>query len=301
MNTSAENRGSHGRNTLLLLTVMTLWGSLYISNRVLLAAMPVLMVMFFRFFTGGVLLLLAARILKLEFIRREDLPLMIVIGFFGYFVSNGLLTVCTALTSASLSSLLNSMNPLFIVFFAHFMLGEEITLRRIVLIVLAIIGAAIIIGSPGTEINLLGIVCALGSILFWSWSSILMKRLTKKYDPIVITAYGQAIAGIASLLGGGYQLLRGASIHFSPVIVGNILFISLACTALAHMLWNYCMAREDAGRCASFYPIQPMVSMLFGYLLLHEEMTPGFLLGSAIIIVSVALNSLPTHGKAEKH
>jgi hypothetical protein len=30
-------------------------------------------------------------------------------------------------------------------------------------------------------------------------------------------------------------------------------------------------------------------------------MTPGFLLGSAIIIVSVALNSLPTHGKAEKH
>ena len=208
MNSSAEKGGSHGRYTLLLLTVMTLWGSLYISNRVLLAAMPVLLVMFFRFFTGGVVLLLAARFLRLEFLRREDLPLMLVVGLLGYFLSNGLLTVCTALTSASLSSLLNSMNPLFIVFFAHFMLGEQITLRRVLLIVLAIIGAAIIIGSPGTSINLLGIACALGSILFWSWSSILMKRLTKKYHPIVITAYGQAIAGVASLIGGGYQLLR---------------------------------------------------------------------------------------------
>lgn len=294
MESSTGTDRSHGRYTLLLLTVMTLWGSLYISNRVLLAAMPVLMVMFFRFFTGGCILLITARILRLEFIRREDLPLMLVVGFLGYFLSNGLLTLCTALTSASLSSLLNSMNPLFIVFFAHFMLGEEITVRRVALIVLAIIGAAIIIGSPGTNINLLGILCALGSIFFWSWASIRMKRLTKKYHPIVVTAYGQAIAGVVSLIGGGFQLLNGATIRFSPVIVGNILFIALACTALAHMLWNYCMAHEDAGRCASFYPVQPMVSMLLGFLLLHEKMTPGFLLGSAIIIVSVALNSLPS-------
>ncbi len=288
---------SHGFYTVLLLIVMTFWGSLYISNRVLLAAMPVLVVLFFRFFFGGLVLLAVSKALHLEMIHREDLPLMLFLGLIGYFLSNALLTVCTKLTSASLSSLLNSMNPLFIMLFAYLILGEKITPRRIALIVLAILGAAIIIGAPGANINLLGILCALGSICFWSVASILMKRLSKKYHPMVITAYGQGIAGIASLIGGGIQLASGQEMHFSAVIVFNIIFISLFCTALSHMLWNLCMAHEDASRCASFYPIQPMVSMIFGFLLLHEEMTASFLLGSAIIIVSVALNSLPEKKK----
>ena len=291
-------QGSHGFYTFLLLVVMTFWGSLYISNRVLLAAMPVMVVLLFRFFVGGAALLAVSKALHLEMIHKEDMPLMLFLGLVGYFLSNSLLTVCTKLTSASLSSLLNSMNPLFIMLFAHLILGEKITARRIALIVLAIVGAAIIIGAPGSNINLLGIVCALGSICFWSVSSILMKRLAKKYHPMVITAYGQGIAGIASLIGGGIQLAAGSQVHFSPIVILNIIFISLFCTALSHMLWNLCMAHEDAGRCASFYPIQPMVSMIFGFLLLHEEMTPSFLIGSAIIIVSVALNSLPS--KKEK-
>lgn len=289
--------GSHGLYTALLLLTMTLWGSMYVSSRVLLDAMPVMMVLFFRFFVGGAALLLASRLMGLEMIHKKDLPLMLFLGLVGYFLTNILLTICTKLTSASLSSLLNSINPLFIMLFAHLILGEQITRRRIALIVLAIIGAAIIIGAPGANIHLLGIVCALGSIVFWSVSSILMKRLTARYHPMVITAYGQGIAGIASLIGGGIQLAAGGEIHFSPVVIGNIAFISLCCTALSHMLWNLCMAHEDASRCASFYPIQPMVSMIFGFLLLHERMTPSFLIGSAIIIISVALNSLP--GKKE--
>ena len=63
------------------------------------------------------------------------------------------------------------------------------------------------------------------------------------------------------------------------------------------MMWNFCLAHQEAGHCAAFYPVQPMVSMLLGVVLLGEKITPSFLLGSALIIFSVVLNSLPARTK----
>ena len=74
-------------------------------------------------------------------------------------------------------------------------------------------------------------------------------------------------------------------------------FVALVCTAFAHMMWNFCLAHQEAGHCAAFYPVQPMVSMLLGVVLLGEKITPSFLLGSALIIFSVVLNSLPARTK----
>ena len=279
---------------LLLFLIVALWGSLYVGNRVILNYMPVFCLIACRMLlSAAVLVPVTIRMGYLQ-PRREDWLRFALVGFIGYFGSNGLLTISTRLTNASLSSLLNSTNPIFMLVFAHLLLGESITPKKVGVILTAILGAAVIVGGPGNHISPAGLGCALASVLLWSYNCIYMKRLTRKYHPLTVTAYGLLMGGIFAVPTAVLEIqLTGQGIALSPEPLGWLLYVSLACTAFAHMMWNFCMAHQEAGHCAAFYPVQPMVSMLLGVLLLHEELTLSFLLGSALIILSVAVNSLP--------
>lgn len=282
----------------LLFMVVALWGSLYVGNRIVLEYMPVLWLLFFRFIISAAILIPVTRVLGLLQPQKQDIGSFLLVGGVGYFASNGLLTLCTRLTNASLSSLLNSMSPIFMLVFAYFLLGEKITPRKVLVIGVAIAGAAVIVGGPGNNVNLLGVCSAVASVMLWSFNSIFMKRLTGKYSPLTVTAYGMGIAAVFSLITAVIETkVTGEGVTFAVEPVLWLLFVALVCTAFAHMMWNFCLAHQEAGHCAAFYPVQPMVSMLLGVLVLSEKLTASFLIGSALIIASVVLNSLPVREK----
>ena len=286
---------------LLLFLIVALWGSLYVGNRVILNYMPVFCLIACRMLLSAAVLVPAT--IRMGYLQpsRKDWPRFALVGFIGYFGSNGLLTISTRLTNASLSSLLNSTNPIFMLVFAHLLLGESITPKKVGVILTAILGAAVIVGGPGNDISPAGFGCALASVLLWSFTCIYMKRLTQKYHPLTVTAYGLLMGGIFAAPTALLEMrLTGQGIELALEPVAWLLFVVFGCTAFAHVMWNFCMAHQDAGHCAAFYPVQPMVSMLLGVLLLHEQLTPSFLLGSALIILSVAVNSLPEKKIAPK-
>ncbi len=283
---------------ILLFIIVALWGSLYVGNRVILGYMPVLWLLFFRFAISAAVLIPVTIKRGLLQPQKQDWGRFLLVGAVGYYASNALLTLCTSLTNASLSSLLNSMNPIFMLVFAYFLLGEKITPRKVLVIAVAIGGAAVIVGGPGNNVNVIGLFCAVASVVLWSFNSIFMKSLTSKYDPLTVTAYGMGIAAVFSLPTAFIESKvsgQGVTLAAEPVLW--LLFVALACTAFAHMMWNFCLAHQEAGHCAAFYPVQPMVSMLLGVVLLGEKITPSFLLGSALIIASVVLNSMPEKKK----
>ena len=116
--------------------------------------------------------------------------------------------------------------------------------------------------------------------------------------PLTVTAYGMAVAAVFSLPTAFVEsAVEGAGVVWALEPALWMAFVALVCTAFSHMMWNFCLAHQEAGHCAAFYPVQPMVSMLLGVVLLGEKITPSFLLGSALIIFSVVLNSLPARIK----
>ena len=46
-----------------------------------------------------------------------------------------------------------------------------------------------------------------------------------------------------------------------------------------------------------FYPLQPLVSAVMGVLLLHEVITPSFVVGAVLICAGVVVTFLPTKAK----
>lgn len=278
-------------NMTLFITVF-IWGSLYVSSKMVLSHIPAFWLLFFRFLISSIILIPITHKLKVPNLRREDYKLVFLVGFIGYFLSNAMLLLGIQFSNSSTASLINAMSPILVVMFAWLLLKEKLTLRKILAILISVIGAIIIIGRPSKGVSLIGIVFSIASVVLWSLVIILVKKLSAKYHPLTITAYGMLIAAVFSLPSGLiYNFFTGASINYSVPIILNVVYISIVCTALSHATWNFCLSKIDVSKCASFYPIQPMSSMLLGYFVLGESMNTGFLIGSAFIILSMFINA----------
>lgn len=277
------------KETLIPFITVFIWGSLYVASRLVLPGIPALVLLFLRFSISSFLLLGFSQKRnhgkKLKHFQREDLGELLLVGICGYFISNAALLFGIQYTSSSFSSLVNAMNPVFISLFAVLLLHERMSRKAVISLAVTVLGAAVIIGAPGKGLNPLGTGCCFFSMLLWSYTTIHIKKLTAKYSPLMVTGYGMGIAALFSLPASLIYLnLTHTRVVFSADMVLPLLYICIVCTALSHAAWNYALSIIPAARCASFYPVQPISSMLLGILFLHERLTPGFFLGALLIL-----------------
>lgn len=283
----------------LLVLVMVLWGSLYVANKFVMAVVPNWTLLFLRYLCAAVCLTVVQRLRKPTAggkprrIARADWKYVILLGLGGYAVSVGMQQLGTKLSGASLASLINSMNPIFIVVFAIFLLHEKVTLRKIICILCAVCGAGLIVGGNLGGSRLSGVIFSLLSVLLWALTSVSMRSFTQRYDALTVTTYGIYIGSIATLPAAVWELHRAGPVDLlQPSIFLPLLYIGVICTTAGHTLWNYCLSKVEASTCSLFYPIQPLASMALGILILHEDITPLFLAGTALILFGVLYSSL---------
>lgn len=275
---------------------MLLWGSMYVANRMIMESIPAMTLLFVRFAISGGLLLGVAKLRGLAMIRREDLGNLLLAAIPGYFLCEGALLLSTQYSSAGFASLLNAMSPVTISIFAVFLLGEKLSHREISALIPAVLGAVVIIGDPGDGVTFAGIFFAVLSLVTWSYiTTVPMRRLTAKYDPLVVTGAAMAIASLPALPASAVWMhVTGEAMHLSSGLILPVLYVSLVCTAGAHFLWNMAMSRGAATGCAAFYPLQPLTSMVLGVLLLGESCSVSFLTGAAMIIFSILMRQSGT-------
>ena len=121
-------------------------------------------------------------------IAPEDIRHFLFIGFNGYFLSNAALMLGIQFSTGSFSSLINATSPVFITMFAVLILKERIRKMDILSLVLSILGAAIVIGSPKEAPAPFGVFCGIFSVVLWSYVTIHIKKLSEKYPPLEVTA-----------------------------------------------------------------------------------------------------------------
>lgn len=281
------------KNCIPFFTVI-IWGSLYVAGKYVMPDIPALLLLFFRFSISSILLIAIARPKQLQPFEKDDLKELFLVGIGGYYLSNAALLLGIQYSNSSFSSLVNAMNPVFITVFAYLILKETLHKKDILALIATVFGAFLVIGTPNGEISIFGIVCCLFSMLLWSYITIHIKKLTAKYSPLLVTGYGMGIAAILALPTALlFVKINHISVLFSNKLLFPLLYICIICTALSHVAWNYALSISNATHCAAFYPLQPISSMLFGLLLLHEKLNPGFLIGSACILFAMILHAAP--------
>ena len=277
-----------------LLLTFTLWGSLYVVSKYTLGKLPPFTISFIRFILAFLFLFILAP-KPSKRLAREHVPYILCIGFAGYFIAIGAQLLGTKYAGASMASLLNSMNPVTMTIFGAIILHEKLTFRKNLGILLAIFGVYVILGGNTIDAALPGILLSLFSVITWSFVSVLVRKVTSQYDALYITRLGFGIAAVCYLpVAVGELLITKTSVISvltqNPSCLLALLYMALLCTGIAHLLWNKSLSILDVGVCSAFYTIQPMVSTLLGVLLLGEQVTWMFGLGSLLIVAGVLIS-----------
>lgn len=273
---------------LYLTITICAWGSLYVVSKFVLGKLPTFTILFLRYFIAVIALRSILRNRILSRIEPKDYKCIFFIGFAGYFLSTGAQLLGTKLSNASLASLINSMNPVFIILAATIILKEQLTAKKVVAVVAAITGTYIVIGGVKGTGQIAGILVSLLSVVTWAITASLVRQITQKYDPITITTLAIQIAMLCALPLSLYEMAHHPNLKaFDWTVVVSMLYIGIVCTAVAHVFWNKSLSVIEAGNCSLFYPLQPMVSVILGCLLLREHINAAFILGAVLIIGGV--------------
>lgn len=283
------------RRLIPLFAAFVLWGSQYVISKIALRTVPPVTLLALRYLVSVPALFIVLRLRHaLTPIKKGDWPILFAIGFTGYFASFCLQMLGINRLTGSVSSLLGAMNPIFIPILAAFFLHERITPAKIACVALSMAGVVVIVGVDGT-VDASGALLMLASVFLWSTASIIIRRVSGRYDPMQIAL----IAILCALpFTGGWSLieLQSAPCSFTLESVLAVLYMGVLGTAVTHSLWNYSLRMMDASFCSMFYPMQPLVSSILGVLFLHEAVTPGFVIGALMIccgIVAAVISAKP--------
>jgi len=284
---------------LYLVLVFLIWGSLYVISKYALATIPPITLLLLRYLISVAFLYVFVKKVGFKKIKKKHIKYFIAIGLLGYSVSITFLLIGTSLMDASLSSVLNALNPISISILAAIFLREKLSANKILSIAISILGVYIILGQSSGDINILGIFATIGAVLFWSTATIVIRKISGEYDPILIAFYSMLVA-IAFTLPASMIELQYKPCTFTITSVLATIYLAVICTAVAHTLWNKSLSMIDASTCSMLYPLQPLTSAVLGVVLLHEKLTLNYIIGAILISLSIVIAFVKVKGKNSK-
>ena len=284
---------SKGQAFGLLFFTFFIWGSIYVGGKLIADEVPAPLLVCLRCCCAMIPLLWMSRKYFHIKIDKKDWKYFVVVGLMGYFLSMFCIQLGISLTGASMASLINALTPVSVTILAAVLLKEKITPIKIVCLILALAGAAVITQGAGTQSETLGIIVVLLAVVFWGLASVYMRRLTVKYPAVLVTTYGMAISLLCHVPVGIYVAATQPA-SFSPRAVLVILYLGFAGAGVAQYTWVKCLSMLPASTCSLFYPLQPVFSALLGALILGETFKPAFFLGLLLISLDVALSTWET-------
>ncbi|MCS7071242.1 MAG: DMT family transporter [Anaerolinea sp.] len=287
------------------LTAAAVWGGMYVVSDLVLPVIPPFTLLSIR-------LIIAAFILgALVSVQRGGLALpagrdrltILGVGVIGFGISVGAQFVGTDLSTAVNGTLITSASPAFILVFAATLLRERLSPRRILAVVLATVGVIVIINPASADFSsatFAGDIALAIAAITWGLYSVLVRRVSARYDTLVISLYAMLGGLILTIPAAAIELATRPVGAVTPSIVLGVIYLGVISTAYAMWAWNRAFALVDASAASLFFFAQPLVGTLLSVLLLNQTMTLPLWIGSALIGIGVVLAMLGGSAQARR-
>ncbi len=267
-----------------------LWSAAFVASKVAVTYCPPYLVLSLRFLLAGLLILLIAHFRRLPWdLSLRDVVVFAVLGICNNALYLGLSYLGLRTVSAGLAALIISTNPVLTAVLATMFLGERMTWRKVIGLVLGVAGVAFIVAdriSLGTD-AMSGVVFTLGALVSMVLGTILYKLLAPKGslwigNGVQNTAAGLVLIPFAALADSGAITLNWQLLLAFAFLV---LFVSI----FAYLIWFHLLDAFGATAASSFHFLMPPLGMLFGWLLLNEHIAVSDLLGVVPVAVGIYL------------
>lgn len=269
---------------LLALLTILIWGTTFISTKILLKDFTPVEILFFRFLIGYfVLLLIYSRPIRTTSFKEE--LLFISAGLCGVTLYFLIENIALVYTLASNVGVIVSIAPFFTAVIAHFFLEEEKFHRQFFIGFLIALAGIILIGLNGSfllQLNPIGDLLALLAPVVWAIYSVLMRKISLlKVHTIGATRrvffYGLLFM-LPPLFLFDFQL--GLSRFKEISNVAHLLFLGLGASALCFLTWNKAVGILGAVKTSVYIYIVPVITVAASALVLNEKITWAILTGT---------------------
>lgn len=272
--------------------VVTIWGTTFVSTKVLLQhGLGPMDIMFYRFVLAYFCLLIFSH-KRLWANNWKDEGMLMLAGLTGgtlYFIAeNNALNI----SQASNVALLVCTTPIFTALLANWAFKEPLRKNMMIGSFIALIGVGLVVfsGSVILKINPLGDFLSIMAALMWAVYCLILKPLGNRYSTAFITRK-VFLYSILSLL--VYFLFvplqMDTEILFNPVVVFNLLFLGIVASMLCFIAWNAAVKVLGPSRTANYIYVQPFSTLVLSSIILSEVITLTSMIGALCIIGGVYL------------
>lgn len=276
-----------------LLTII-IWGTTFISTKILLVDFQPVEILFFRFVMGFfVLLVISPKRLKTAN-RKEELTFAVA-GLCGICLYYLLENIALTYTLASNVGVIISVAPFFTAILAHLLMKSEEKLRAQFFagFIVAMVGIVLIsFNGQKLELNPMGDLLAIVAALVWAFYSILTRKISSFGYPVILTTRRTFFYGILfmipTLFFFDFQLELSRFTDLTYLF--NILYLGLGASALCFVTWNFAVKELGAVKTSVYIYMVPVITVVTSVLILHEQLTVLAGIGTILTLIGLFLS-----------
>lgn len=230
-----------------------------------------------------------------EKVERKDILKLAICGLFGVASNQLMFFYGLNLTTPINAAIIMTCNPILVLMISAVVLKERITSKKIVGIILGLVGASTIILNK-SEINissdgLVGDLFILLNATAYAIYLVLVKPLMQKYSPLTVIKFVFLFGFLYVLPFGANQFLTIEWHSFPTSIWWAFAFVVIGTTFFAYLFNIYGLKTLSPSVVSTYIYSQPLIASIVAILLAKDELTLIKTLAAVLIFFGVYLVS----------
>ena len=276
------------------LVTIVIWGTTFISTKLLLAGFTPIEILFFGFLLGLlVLIVIDPKRLKIKD-KKQELTFAAA-GLCGICLYYLLENIALTYTMASNVGVIISAAPFFTAVLSHVFLKTEEKLKVQFFIGFAVAMTGIcLISFNGKELNLnpIGDILAVAAAFVWAVYSLLTRKISGYGFNIIGTTRKIFTYGILFMLPFLFVFDFNLDVQkvIKPEYALNLIYLGLGASALCFVTWNYAVGVLGTVKTSVYIYIVPVITVVTSVIVLKEEITWIAAIGIGITLIGLFLS-----------
>ena len=247
---------------------------------------------------GGFLFLIFYAFFIRERVDKKDYFSFALCGLFGVAINQLFFFEGLNLTTPINAAIIMTTNPILVIVISAFLIGEKITLQKIIGIFFGIVGAGTLILNSGSisfdNDFFIGNILVFINATSYAIYLVIVKGLMKKYQPLTVMFF-VFLFGFFFVFPFGYHQLTSINIDlFTNYIYLKVLFVVVCTTFIAYLFNAFALKTLSPSVVSIYIYLQPVLASVIAIIYNSDSIDYIKILSSFFIFTAVFLVSIPS-------
>lgn len=278
-----------------LFILYLIWGFNWVVMKEATLFFPPVLFSCYRFVIGAVVLIGITLWCRMPLPPKRYWPWIIATGLLQIAVNNAAIQIGVTSLGAGLVAVVNYSMPVWMSILAYFILHETLTKRKILGIVLSMVGMYVLMDVEIVG-DITGLLLTIGGAIAWAIAAVIVKyqdkvmhRQQQKETCTMIQYTTWQIAAGALFLWVYAMLFEQGQVTWTPMAVSCLAYNGVLASALAFFLWNYILTKMEVSKAGVASLGVPVVGVICNVIFMHEAVHWNTAVGMVLILAGIFL------------